>query len=422
MKALVEALDFSIAMNFHSYGNLWVTPFNYFNSPNYFDQMNVQIAKIYTFLKSKFNEHGFKDFENSKTAVNYIVNGGASDWMLEHHNIISISPELGTNDRSTDRFYIAKSRIGKTLTTDFEAVRLFLKPSEPIIKLISEQRIEDSEEAVNAQFLEDFEKLFDLEESGTEIDAVLERNNKFRPFDLDSYSTTERESNLQDYDEKLGNKFEIENKYSRNRNENFKKKFKDLIMSLKGKNNHIMIFQNKGMLDLKQLRIGIDIGRVPDLKLLRNKVTLYSFDPVQSVFENNLETDFNFAEKQVKMHLSDAHLLKSGSTFDFNKRSILVFKLECNQEIPKNDALNFFFAKNDIVFYDKFFMESIRTEKSSDTKPAASPADHEKSTETEFSKYVRMNQFLFRSDRFVIYQYFLLSSILFSLIYLGNFS
>jgi len=43
---------------------------------------------------------------NAVNTVNYPANGEMSDWVLSEYGIISLSPELGTNDYRTNTFFI----------------------------------------------------------------------------------------------------------------------------------------------------------------------------------------------------------------------------------------------------------------------------------------------------------------------------
>jgi hypothetical protein len=46
------------------------------------------------------------DKGNAYRTVQYQADGEASDWILSEHGIIAASPELGTNDRKSENFFI----------------------------------------------------------------------------------------------------------------------------------------------------------------------------------------------------------------------------------------------------------------------------------------------------------------------------
>ena len=109
-------------MNFHAYGNLWITPYNYFSNDNYFNMMSFKHATWYSLFADTLHKKNFNHVGNALAMINYTANGEASDWMLAKKNIIAISPELGLDSRSTQKFYISQNDIGKCLEKDYEAV------------------------------------------------------------------------------------------------------------------------------------------------------------------------------------------------------------------------------------------------------------------------------------------------------------
>jgi len=50
---------------------------------------------------------------NGFSTVDYPANGEASDWMLAEHGIYAMSPELGTNDKRSEQFFIKNEQILK---------------------------------------------------------------------------------------------------------------------------------------------------------------------------------------------------------------------------------------------------------------------------------------------------------------------
>lgn len=96
-----------IVINFHAYGNLFIVPFNFDDAENQHLQDKFPIA-------AQFYEHLWKDAGlpphnvkgNGATTVGYTANGEASDYMLEELGVYSMSPELGTDDKSSQTFFI----------------------------------------------------------------------------------------------------------------------------------------------------------------------------------------------------------------------------------------------------------------------------------------------------------------------------
>ena len=104
--------EIKIAFNYHSYGNLLITPFNYANPQD----SALSLFMNYTIQKTVYDEFkneghfpdGFKQGNGAET-IRYSANGEASDWMLGEKRIVAFSPELGTKDTMSDKFYPSKT-------------------------------------------------------------------------------------------------------------------------------------------------------------------------------------------------------------------------------------------------------------------------------------------------------------------------
>ena len=93
------------AVNFHAYGNYFVTPFNADPLGNtrleeFFSEANT----IYNDLGSYFPQGVIQG--NGLATVEYSANGEGSDWFLGHASVLSMSPELGTNNEETRSFFL----------------------------------------------------------------------------------------------------------------------------------------------------------------------------------------------------------------------------------------------------------------------------------------------------------------------------
>ena len=83
-----------MAFNFHAYGPLFITPYNWDNSARNEDL--PQAAKDFydeVFLNSEM-PIGYIE-GNGSTTIGYTANGEASDWMLHEMGVFAMSPELG---------------------------------------------------------------------------------------------------------------------------------------------------------------------------------------------------------------------------------------------------------------------------------------------------------------------------------------
>ena len=95
-----------IALNFHAWGPLLITPFNWDkNASNkslseearlFYEEVSTRSDLPYTYLAG-----------NGAKTIGYTANGEASDWMLHELGIFAMSPELGWQGRGTEDFFIS---------------------------------------------------------------------------------------------------------------------------------------------------------------------------------------------------------------------------------------------------------------------------------------------------------------------------
>ena len=83
-----------MAFNFHAYGPLFITPYNWDDRPR-----NEDVPKAArdfydeVFLNSDMPKGYIEG--NGHTTIGYTANGEASDWMLHEMGVFAMSPELG---------------------------------------------------------------------------------------------------------------------------------------------------------------------------------------------------------------------------------------------------------------------------------------------------------------------------------------
>lgn len=100
MKFFCEQHDFKLALNYHSYGNVLLYPFGYDTSAKPADQ---EVFEKFGSLLVRENDylHG-----TSFTALDYLTNGDANDWMYGEEDtknaILTFTPEVGS---ACDDFY-----------------------------------------------------------------------------------------------------------------------------------------------------------------------------------------------------------------------------------------------------------------------------------------------------------------------------
>ena len=100
--------DIKIAYNYHSYGNLYVTPFNYLDKTKSENLLKTNYSLFYSLYQEFKKEANFplkSILGNAQETVGYKAKGDATDWYLLYKNILSFSPELGNEDKNSDKFY-----------------------------------------------------------------------------------------------------------------------------------------------------------------------------------------------------------------------------------------------------------------------------------------------------------------------------
>lgn len=128
------------AMNFHSYGDLWIEPYNYIK-----DKKDKELARKNHMLfeaYQEFNIGGFRPdgakYGNAAATIDYLANGEATDWMLATHNVFAFSPELGIKNTDSETFYPHKYLHKKIIETDYKVIDGFFKMHLPKFTLKSE--------------------------------------------------------------------------------------------------------------------------------------------------------------------------------------------------------------------------------------------------------------------------------------------
>ena len=104
VKNFVEAHDFKIALNYHSYGNLFIHPYGYdpdLSLPEEDHEIFVEYGEEMTQYNNYLLGTGIE-------TVGYTVNGEACDWMYGEHGIYAYTPEVGAD---FDGFWPSTARI-----------------------------------------------------------------------------------------------------------------------------------------------------------------------------------------------------------------------------------------------------------------------------------------------------------------------
>ena len=100
--------DIKIAFNYHTWGNLYITPFNYLDKQSSDNLLKNNFTKWYYMYKEFEKEANLPDaysFGNAINTIHYMTRGDATDWFLMDKKILSFSPELGNADKNSRSFY-----------------------------------------------------------------------------------------------------------------------------------------------------------------------------------------------------------------------------------------------------------------------------------------------------------------------------
>lgn len=104
IKELCESVNFSIALNYHSYSNLLLVPWGYIKAPTPDNELYISHARLMT------RDNAYITGQSS--VILYLNNGGTDDWMYGEQTskpkIFAFTPEVGT---TSDGFWPAINRI-----------------------------------------------------------------------------------------------------------------------------------------------------------------------------------------------------------------------------------------------------------------------------------------------------------------------
>ena len=104
--------EVKIVINYHTFGNLVITPFNYLKSNDNINKLKENYFEFYKIYNEFNNEANYPKgyiFGNGDKAINYTTNGDATDWFFGKMNKLSFSPELGNGKRNSENFFPNKN-------------------------------------------------------------------------------------------------------------------------------------------------------------------------------------------------------------------------------------------------------------------------------------------------------------------------
>lgn len=140
MKHFIESHpEIKSAMNFHAYGDMLISPYNFERGPN--EHLLRSTPRYYNVYKEfKDAPHRNKTlFGKAFVVIKYSANGEASDWMLAKHKIIAFSPEVGVDNDWAQHFLIpnTKAHLPFLINGFYPTIDYFIKMHSTQIKEIS---------------------------------------------------------------------------------------------------------------------------------------------------------------------------------------------------------------------------------------------------------------------------------------------
>ena len=196
-----------------------------------------------------------------------------------------------------------------------------------------------------------------------------------------------------DYKYKSLTETDIDHLISNTGSGTLKKKVELFLKSFENKNSLLMIFEQKGVLDLRDVQISLkadlanqnfeslqkiyihticsekfsneDETRASDHKSQTNTKNNTKQEPISESnndINNDLESGTSlsnvFQKIEISFELDNPNTVVSTSNFTFPKRGIMVLEMQFNEQFLQ--PLNVLFIKNGLVFYDKEIFLAMR--------------------------------------------------------------
>eukprot|EP00917_Polyrhabdina_sp_WS-2016_P023115 GHVP01050047.1.p1 GENE.GHVP01050047.1~~GHVP01050047.1.p1 ORF type:complete len:536 (+),score=92.19 GHVP01050047.1:39-1646(+) len=120
--------NFTTAINLHSYGGLWVHPYNSVER-----ELPSWLSAFYEELKEELH---VDTFSTASEALSYTTSGEAADWMYDQRNIVSMSPEIGGEG---DGFFPESNETDAAVVTAVSRIFHILRKTDSLLKV----KIED---------------------------------------------------------------------------------------------------------------------------------------------------------------------------------------------------------------------------------------------------------------------------------------
>jgi len=94
IRDFVKQHSFVISLMYHSYGRLWLYPWEYTD-----EQLPEPVLNSFTALADSCVKYNGYEAGNSATGAIYNVNGGTDDWLFGEQGIFAFTPEVGSREQ-----------------------------------------------------------------------------------------------------------------------------------------------------------------------------------------------------------------------------------------------------------------------------------------------------------------------------------
>ena len=138
------------ALNFHSYGNIWIMPYN-FNRPGDvgMDKLQPELFKLYEHFKMQKVLPPHASVGSAFDTIQYYTSGEASDWMSVVKGVFVWSPELGPDGTAVGDGFSTTPELQRAIVRDqLPAVTAFVQLHRPNISVTHVEWQEDAHEIV----------------------------------------------------------------------------------------------------------------------------------------------------------------------------------------------------------------------------------------------------------------------------------
>ena len=314
--------EIKIVINYHTWGNLVIIPFNYLDHNDNIKELEnkyFEFNKIYNEFDKEANYPQNYSFGNGDKTIKYKTNGDATDWFFGKMNKLSFSPELGNGNYNSDKFYpnynITVDIYQKNLQSSLYSIQksnFFIKGflvdayfifCNLIKGNLRKKYFCKSDEHILLKFFINFENRgFGDYDKKNYIEMKINCNDKIKQ--IESFCFVNLKNKKQCSYNSSSLVFYINDDINALKNNTFEFEFicnKDEFMEIKNDLNKIILFN---ITKNNPFYSGIFLdNKIVEFEWLFDspKITIYNFNFVENTFENVEEKSENITKKNEKI-------------------------------------------------------------------------------------------------------------------------